>query len=189
MINSVYGNTRGNLRKRINVRLVKREKYLLKYTSRPTHITHKIFDKNYAAIHEIEPVLTLNKPIFVGFTVLELSKWLMYDFCYNFIKKHCDAELLFTDTDSLTYEIKSEDVYEKNFKHKHLFDFSNYLEDSKFFDQANKKVIGKMKDVSEGKIIDEFVGLKSNMYSMKSIDGKESNTAIGDAPLTLQDLA
>ena len=88
MINSVYGNTRGNLRKRINVRLVKKEKYLLKYTSRPTHITHKIFDKNYAAIHEIEPVLTLNKPIYVGFTVLELSKWLMYDFYYNFIKKN-----------------------------------------------------------------------------------------------------
>ena len=95
------------------------------------------------------------------------------------LKKHFDSELLFTDTDSLTYEIKSEDVYEKNFKHKHLFDFSNYLEDSKFFDQANKKVIGKMKDVSEGKIIDEFVGLKSKMYSIKEIDGKESSLAKG----------
>ena len=101
---------------------------------------------------------------------------LMY---YNFIKKHFDAELLFIDTDGLTYEIKSEDVYEEFFKHKHLFDFSNYPEDSKFFDQANKKVIGKMKDVSEGKIIDEFVGLKSKMYSMKSIDGKKSNTTKG----------
>ena len=62
----------------------------------------------------------LNKPIYVGLTVLELSKWLMYDFHYSFIKKHFDAELLFTDTDSLTYEIKSEDVYEELFKHKHL---------------------------------------------------------------------
>ena len=87
--------------------------------------------------------------------------------------------MLFTYTDSLTYEIKSEDVYEEFFKHKHLFDFSNYPKDSKFFDQANKKVIGKMKDVSEGKIIDEFVGLKSKMYSMKSIDGKKSNTTKG----------
>ena len=95
------------------------------------------------------------------------------------LKKHFDSELLFTDTDSLTYEIKSEDVYEKNFKHKHLFDFSNYLEDSKFFDQANKKVIGKMKDESEGKIIGEFFVLKSKMFSMKNIDGKESNTAKG----------
>ena len=87
--------------------------------------------------------------------------------------------MLFIDTDSLTYEIKSEDVYEEFFKHKHLFDFSNYPKDSKFFDETNKKVIGKMKDESEGKIIGEFVGLKSKMYSMKNIDGKESNTAKG----------
>ena len=176
MINSVYGKTMENLRKRINVRLVNNEKDFLKYTSRPTHITHKIFGKNYAAIHEIKPVLTLNKPIYVGFTVLELSKWLMYDFHYNFIKKHFDAELLFTDTESLTYQIKS-DVYEEFFMHKHLFDFSNYPKDSNFFYETTKKVIGKMKDESEGKIIDEFVGLKSKMQSMKNIDGKESNTA------------
>ena len=179
MINSVYGKTMESLRKRINARLVNNEKDLLKCTSRPTHITDKIFGKNYAAIHEIKPVLMLNKPIYVGFTVLELSKWLMYDFHYRFIKKHFDSELLFTDTDSLTYEIESKDVYEELCKHKHLFDFSNYPKDSKFFDQANKKVIGKMKDESEGKIIGEFVGLKSKMYSMKNIDGKESNTAKG----------
>ena len=105
--NSVYGKTMENLRKRINVRLVTDEKDFLKYTSRPTYITHKIFDKDFAAIHEIKPVLILNKPIYVGFTVLELNKWLMYDFYYKFIKKNFDAELLFTDTDSLTYEIKS----------------------------------------------------------------------------------
>ena len=85
----------------------------------------------------------------------------MDDFHYNFIKKHFDAELLFTDTGSLTYEIKSDDVYEDFFKHKHLFDFSNLPKNSKFFDKTNKKVIGQMKDVSEGKIIVEFVGLKS----------------------------
>ena len=65
------------------------------------------------------------------------------------------------------------------FKHKHLLDFSKYLKDSKFFDETNGKVIGKMKDKSEGKINDEFVGLKSKMYSIKNIDGKESNTAEG----------
>ena len=113
MINSVYGKTMENLRKRINVRLVNNEKDFLKYTSRPTHNTYEIFGIDYAAVHEIKPVLTLNKPIYVGFSVLELSKCLMYDFHYNFIKKHFDAEFLFTDTDSLTYEIKSEDVSEK----------------------------------------------------------------------------
>ena len=67
----------------------------------------------------------------------------MYDFHYSFIKKHFDAEFLFSGTDSLTYEIKSEDVYEEFFKHKHLLDFSNYPIDSKFFDQANKKLLVK----------------------------------------------
>ena len=74
MISSAYGKTMENLRKRINVRLVTNEIDFLKYTCRPTHITHKIFGKNYAAIHEIKPLLTLNKPIYVEFTVLELSK-------------------------------------------------------------------------------------------------------------------
>ena len=121
----------------------------------------------------------LNKPIYVGFTVLELSKWMMYDFHYNFIKKNFNAELLFTDTDSLTYEIKSENVYEEFFKWKDLFDFSNYSKDSKFFDETNEKVIGKIKDESEGKITDGFVELNSKMLSRKNIDGKESNTAKG----------
>ena len=164
MINSVYKKTMENLRKRINVRLVNNAKYLLKYTNKPTYITHKIFGKDYAAIHEIKPVLILNKPIYVGFTILDLSKWKVYDFQYNFIKKNFDAKFLFPDTDSLTYEIKSESVYEKCFKWKDLFDFSNYSKDSKFLDETNTKVIDKMKDEFGGVIVIEFVGLKSKMY-------------------------
>ena len=102
-----------------------------------------------------------------------------YDFHYNFIKKLFDAELLFTDTDSLTYKIKSKNVYEEFFKWKNLFDFSNHSKDSKFFNETNKKVIGKMKDEFGGVIVIEFVRLKSKMYSMKKIDGKEYNTAKG----------
>ena len=90
----------------------------------------------------------------------------MYDFQYNFIKKNFDAELLFTDTGSPTYEIKSDDIYEEFFKCRHLLDFINYPKDSIFFDQTNNKVIGIIEDVSEGKIIDEFVGLKSKMLSV-----------------------
>ena len=131
-INSVYGKTMESLRKSINVRLVNNKKDFLKYTSRPTHITHKIFGKNYAAIYETKPVLTLSKSIYVRFLVLKFKKWLMYDFHYSFIRKHFDTELLFTDTNILTYEIKSEDVYEDFFKHKHLFDFNNYLKDTIF---------------------------------------------------------
>ena len=105
----------------------------------------------------------------------------MHDFHYNLIKKKKKKNWCWVViyTDGLSYEIKSKDVYKEFFKYKHLFDFSNYPKDSKFFDQANEKVIGKMKDESEGKIIDEFVGLKSKIYSMKNIDGKESNTAKG----------
>ena len=164
-----------NLRK--SVTLVNNAEDLLKYTSNPTYITYKIFGKKYAAIHEIKLVLVLNKPIYVGFSVLELCKWLMYDFHYHFIKKDFDTELLFTDTDSLAYKTKLEDIYEEFFRHKHLFDFSNYPKDSKFFDETNKKVTGKMKDEFGGVIVDEFVGLKSKMYSMKKIDDKECNTA------------
>ena len=84
----------------------------------------------------------------------------MYDFHHNFIKKNFDAKLLITDTDSLIYEIKSEDVYKEFFEWEYLFDFSSYSKDSKIFDSTNKKVIGKMKDKFGGVIIEEFVGLK-----------------------------
>ena len=80
--------------------------------------------------------------------------------------------MLFTDTGSLTYEIKSENFYEEFFKWKDLFNFSNYSKDSRFFDETNKKVIGKMKDQFGVIIIEEFVGLKSKVYSMKKTDGK-----------------
>ena len=105
MISSVYGKIMSR----------NRAEDFLKYTSEPKYITHNIFGKNYAAIHEIKPVLILNKPIYVGFTDLDLSKWKMHDFHYNFNKKNFDAKLLFTDADSLTYEIKSENVYEEFF--------------------------------------------------------------------------
>ena len=106
-----------------------------------------------------------------------MSKWRIYNFHCNFIKKNFNAELLFTDTDSLIYEIKSEKVYKEFFKWKDLFDFSNYSKDSNFFNETNKKVIGKMKDEVGGVIVTEFVGLKSKMYSIKKIDGKEYNAA------------
>ena len=77
--------------------------------------------------------------------------------------------MLFTDTHSLTYEMKSKDVYEEFYKWEDLFEFSNYSKDSKFFNETNKKVVGKMKDEFGGVIITEFVGLKSKMYSIKKL--------------------
>ena len=93
----------------------------------------------------------------------------MYDFHYNLIIKNFEAESFFADTDRLTQEIKSENVYEEFLKWKDLFDFCNYSKDSKFFNETNKKVIRKMKDEFSGIIVDEFVGLKSKMYSIKKL--------------------
>ena len=100
-------------------------------------------------------------------------------FTTTLLKKNFSAKLLFTDTDSLTYEIKSKNVYKEFYKWKDLFDFSNYSKDSTFYDDTNKIVIGKMKDEYGGDIIDEFIGLKSKMYSIKKVNGSESSTTKG----------
>ena len=103
----------------------------------------------------------------------------MVDVWFSLQPYYFNAELLFTDTDSLAYKIKSENVYKDFFKWKDLFDVSNYSKDSKFYDSTNKKVIGKMKDEYGGAIIDEFAGLKSKMFSIKKINGSESSTTKG----------
>ena len=171
MINSAYGNKMENLRKRANVKLINNAKDYVKSVSRPTFVSQKIFSKNLVAIHKIKPILLLNKPIYVAFSVLEFSKLLMYDFHYNYFKEKYDARLLFADIDSLVYEIKGvDDIYENIYLDKHLFDFINYPKDSKFHDDTNVKVIGKMKDEMCSKIVSKFVGLKSKMYSLITID-------------------
>ena len=96
----------------MSVKLVNNAKDYVKCIRKPSFVSKKIFSKNFTAIHKIKPVLTLNKPIYVGFSVLDLSKLLMYEFHYKYIKSKFDAKLLFTDTDSLVYEIKTKDVYE-----------------------------------------------------------------------------
>ena len=179
MINSVFGTAMENLRKRICVERINNAKDHAKCMSRPSFVSQKIFSKNFVAAHRTKPVSTLNKPISVGFSILELSKSLMYKFHYKYIKNKFDAKLLLTDTDSLLYEIKPTDVYEDFYLDKDLFNLSVYPLHSKLFDPVNKKVIGKMKDEFKGKIISEFVGLKSKMYSLVSVDDKEVTKAKG----------
>ena len=124
-------------------------------------------------------MLTLNKPVYVGFSTLELSKLLMYKFHYEYVKIKYDAKLLFTGTDTLVYEIKGKDLYEQFFKYRELFDFSDYPVNSKYFDPTNKKTVGKMKDEFKGEIISEFVGLKSKMYSLTTVKDQEVTKAKG----------
>ena len=127
MNNSVFGKTMENLRKRVDIRLVTNEKKLLKLTSKPTYVSSKLFKENLVAVHKIKEALTLNRPAYVGMCILDLSKTLMYEFHYNYIKeKYGDrAKLLFTDMDSLTYEIETEDVYQDFWSDEDKFDFSN----------------------------------------------------------------
>ena len=181
MNNSVFGKTMENIRKRVDVRLVTDEKKLLKITSKPTYFSSKIFNENLVAVHKIKETLTLNRPAYVGMCILDLSKTLMYDFHYNYIKdKYGDkAKLLFTDTDSLTYEIEAKDVYQDFWDDKHKFDNSDYPEHSPYYDKTNKKVIGKFKDEAAGISICEFVGLRSKMYSYMKDNQKGGKTAKG----------
>ena len=109
IINSVYGKTMENVRKRVNVKLINNENKYLKVVSRPSFVSPKILDKNLVAVHKIKPVLLLNKPIYVSFSILELSKMIMYDWHYKYFLKKFNCSLLFTDTDSLVYEIKGND--------------------------------------------------------------------------------
>ena len=110
---------------------------------------------HYVYIKQTKSCFTLDKPIYVGFSILDLGKLFMYDYHYNYIKIKFDANLLFTDTDSLIYEIKTgEDVYEDFCKDKDLIDFSNYPKGSVFHDLINMNKVGKMKDESEEKVND-----------------------------------
>ena len=168
MNNSVFGKTMENLRNRCSIKLVTTKDQLLKWGAKPTFKRSVIYNENLSAILRIKESLMLNKPSYVGMCILDLSKTLMYDFHYNYILKKYDfknIKLLFTDTDSLCYHMKTEDAYEDFFKDKQLFDNSDYDIDNKFYFKENKKVIGKMKDECGGIPIIEFCGLRSKMYS------------------------
>ena len=181
MNNSVFGKTMENLRKRVDVRLVTNEKKLDKLTSKPTFVSSKIFNKNLMAVHKIKETLNLNRPAYVGMCILDLSKTLMYDFHHNYIKKKYNdrAKLLFTDTDSLTYEIETVDAYKDFWTDKDMFDNSDYPENSPYYHNTNKKIIGKFKDEACGIPITEFVGLKSKMYFYVKDNEKGGKTAKG----------
>ena len=154
MNNAVYGKTMKNMRKRVKTNIL-------------------------VAIHEKKVCLTLNKPIYVGFTVLEISKWEMYSFHYNSMVKKFNTRLLFADTDSLCYEIYGKNPHKKIFKYRGLFDLSNFPKSSKYYCIDNKKVVGKMKDEYGGKLINKCIGLKSKMYSILGENDNEKSTNNG----------
>ena len=157
-----------NLRNRVNVELVTTERRLLKLTKAPSFDHFRIFTPDIAAVNLKKTTLYLNRPIFAGFAILELSKVLMFDFYYNYIKKNYGsrAKLLFTDTDSLRLEVKTENIYEDMAADASLFNFPNTQESAPFTALRIKKIIGKFKDETHGLPIQEFVGLRPKMYSL-----------------------
>ena len=175
MNNAVFGKTMENIRKRVDIRLVHSEKKAQKLVNKPNFEHLTIFDENLVAIHMKKTMLYHNKPVYLGMCILDLSKTLMYDFNYNYMKvKYNDkATLLFTDTDSLMYETETNDFYKDINPDVHdIFDTSNYPEDhpSGLSTGVNNKVLGMFKDEAGGKQITEFVGLRAKLYSFKIDD-------------------
>ena len=173
-----------NVRNRVDIKLVNNKEKFLKLASKPNYQSCTIFSEDLVAVHMKRTNLVLNKPIYLGMSILDISKNLMYDFHYKYIKpKYGDrAKLLFTDTDSLCYEIKTEDVYEDISPEVHrLFDTSNYPKDHKSCipTGVNKKVPGLFKDETGGKQMTEFIGLRPKLYASNVEGVGESKRAKG----------
>ena len=184
MNNSVFGKTMENIRNRVDVRLVNDRKQAEKLSAKPNYKHCNKFSEDLVAIHMKRTKLDFDKPVYLGMCILDLSKTLMYDFHYNYIKKKYGdkAKLLLTDTDSLMYKIQTEDFYKDISEDvKDRFDTSGYQPDhpSDIPSGFNKKVLGMFKDEVNGDIIDEFVGLRAKLYSNKMLEGEESKKCKG----------
>ncbi|XP_063370457.1 uncharacterized protein LOC134658744 [Cydia amplana] len=176
MNNAVFGKTMENIEKRVDVYLLSQwksqdhKKGLESYIARPEFHSISIFTESLAAVQLKKTRLVYNKPIYLGFCILDLSKTLMYDFHYGYMQQKFrnNVKLLYTDTDSFIYQIFTEDFYSdiKNDLKKH-FDTSDYAPNNIYgFPCINKKKLGYFKDENKGKILKEFVGLRSKMYAL-----------------------
>ena len=185
MNNIVFGKTIENVENRVDVRLLTEEEKAKKLAAKPSYDRCTIFNENLIAVHMRRTKIVYNKPIYLGMIILDISKALMYDFHYNYIKTKYpnEADLIYTDTDSLMYDMKTEDFYA---------DIANDV--NKWFDTSelplghpsgipvglNLKVPGMMKDETKGKIIKEVVVLRAKLYSYVMYeDGKEEKKCKG----------
>ena len=182
MNNSVFGKTMENIRKHRDTKLVTTDKKRNKLVSEPNYHTINLISEDLSIIEMKKTKVKMNKPIYLGLSILEISKTLMYEFWYDYMKPKYDdnVKLCYTDTDSFIINIKTNDFYEDVTSDiENRFDTSNYEVKRPIPMGKNKKVIGLMKDKLGGKIITEFVTLRPKTYSFLTDDGKEDKKAKG----------
>jgi len=181
MNNSVYGKTMQNNRRHLAVKIVTNERQAKRYIARPTFQSFNIISEEVTVIKLIKSDVLLDKPVYVGMSILDISKLHMYRFHYdNIVKKYGErAKLLFTDTDSLCYHIRTHDVYLDMQQDSQQYDTSDYPTNHFLHSKSNAKVIGKFKDESNAEPPLEFVGLRSKMYSLLLPKDYEKKTAKG----------
>ena len=182
MNNSVFGKTMENIRKYRDIKLVTTDKKRSKLVSEPNYHTINLILKDLSIIEMKKTKMKINKLIYLGLSILEISKILMYEFWYDHMKPKYDnsIKLCYMDTDSFIRNIKTNDFYEDIANDiKNRFDTSNYEENRPLLMGRNKKFIGLMKDELGGKIITEFITLRPKTYSYLTDDGKEDKNAKG----------
>ena len=181
MNNAVFGKTMENVRNHMDFELVDSSSRLEKCINNPTYKSRHIINENLIGVEKLKRCVNLNKPIYVGMAILDLSKLHMYKFYYDVLKSKYQEriKLAYTDTDSYIISIDTDDVYEDLKELNVHMDFSDYPENHPNYDKTNKKVIGKFKDEVSGHIITEFIGLMPKMYCFKTEENKTYKKAKG----------
>jgi len=179
-VNSTYGKTMENVSNRQNIRFIADLAKLLKALSKLSYQESKIINADLVMVRANRRKVTLNKPIAVGFAILELSKLIMYKFYYEYLKpKYGDrCRLLFTDTDSLCCEIQTQDLYQDMAQNIDFFDTSNFDPSNPLYSTHNHRILGKMKSETGSTSPAEFVGLRAKMCSL-SCGAKSQKKAKG----------
>ena len=156
MNNAVFGKTMENIRKHRDIKLVTTDKKRSKLVSEPNYHTINLISEDLSIIEMKETKVKMNKPIYLGLSILEISKILMYEFWYDYMKPKYDnnVKLCYMDTDSFIMDIKTNDFYKDIANDvENRFDTSNYEVNRPLLMGKNKNVIGLMKDELGGKII------------------------------------
>ena len=187
--NAVFGKTMEDKRKHLDFEIVSDERRFMKCVNNPSFKHSHIINENLVGVEKRKPKLKLDKPIFIGMSILDLSKQHMYKFYYDVMKpKYGDnIRMVYTDTDSFVFHTRTDDIYQDLQEINDEMDFSGYDKNHKCYDATNKKVWGKFKDECEGKIMTGFIGLRPKCYAFKIHgDDKEYKKCKGTAKNTVK---